>query len=404
MMARYLIYITLVLAILTTACRQSEPESAPATPELETTPVGATPSPTSPVTPAQSASGPAPTFTAIPTVTRGATPTDTPSPPVVLLVREDFGDDRNLLTGELVSNRTILARRPIAVKISNSPAKYVRPQSGLSQADLVFEHITEGPITRFTAILYGQTPPNLGPIRSARLIDLELPAMYDAALAFSGSSIGVSRKLFSSDFRPRILRSNEPGYYRTGEDKPYEHTLYAHPAEFWDALEEKGENRPPQFGTTMAFSSLPPEGGQVASEITVRYQDWTKIEWRYNPDTGQYDRWADGEPHLDANTGEQINVANIILVYAAHLLDRSICEFQSEDQCLAFSTEIILWGQGDATLLRDGRKYEVKWVRENRGDMLTLADEEGRAVPMQIGHTWFQIIPTYYDDPVTTKP
>jgi hypothetical protein len=404
MMARYLIYLVLVLAIITTACRQAEPETAPATSELETTPAKTTPSATSPATPTQSSIRLAPTFTIIPTVTHSATPTHTPSPPVVLLSREDFGDDRNLLTGELVGDPAILARRPIAVKISNSPAKYVRPQSGLSQSDLVFEHITEGPITRFTAILYGQTPPNMGPIRSGRLIDLELPAMYDAALAYSGSSIGVSRKLFSSDFRPRILRSSEPGYYRTGEDKPYEHTLYAHPAEFWDALDDKGENRPPRFGTTMAFSSLPPEGGQAASEITVRYQDWTTIEWRYNPDTGHYDRWADGEPDLDANTGEQINVANVVLVYATHLLDRSICEFQSEDQCLAFSTEIILSGQGDATLLRDGRQYEVKWVRENRGDMLTLVDEGGQSVPMQIGHTWFQIIPTYYNDPVTTKP
>jgi hypothetical protein len=341
-----------------------------------------------------------PTETAVP-----PTPTATATPePVTLLTLQDFGQERNPLTGEVVADTAVLERRPVAVKISNSPPEHVRPQAGLSRADLVFEHATEGPITRFTAIFYGDAPPDVGPIRSARLIDVELPAMYDAALAYSGSSIGVGRKLGGSDFRPRIIRSFEPGYYRTGEDKPWEHTLHGDLEGFWQALAEKEQNTPPQFSNVMAFSSLPPEGGEPAEKVTIEYQDWTTVEWEYDAENGRYWRWADGEAHVDANDDEQISAANVVLVYAIHMLDQSICERQVEDQCYAFSTEIQIWGSGDAVVIRDGRQYAATWQRQERDHMLTFVDENGDPVPLQIGNTWFQVIPWHYDDPVTITP
>jgi hypothetical protein len=342
------------------------------------------------------------TFTPVPTSTRPSDPTATATAaPVWLLSLEDFGDNRNPLTGELVENPAVLLRRPIAVKISNSPPSLVRPQSGLSQADIVFEHVTEGPITRFTAIIYSQMPEKMGPIRSARLIDVEIPAMYDAALAYSGSSIGVSAKLFGSDFRPRILRSNEPGYYRTGEDKPFEHTLYGIPESFWESLDTMGQNNPPAFTANMTFSSEPPTGGAPASALEIRFRQFGTVDWVYDSETNRYWRWADDEEHIDANTGEQISAANVVLVLAIHQLDMSICEHQVETTCHAFSTEIQIWGEGDAVILRDGRQYEVTWKRENRSDMLTFWDEDGNQVPLQIGNTWIQTIPYHYTDPFT---
>ena len=74
-----------------------------------------------------------------------------------IITAADFGTDRNPLTGELVQHPANLQRRPIAVKLSNAPAKYTRPQSGLNDADLIFEHTTERNLTRFTAIFYGNT-------------------------------------------------------------------------------------------------------------------------------------------------------------------------------------------------------------------------------------------------------
>lgn len=341
---------------------------------------------------------PPPTYTPIPTFTLEPSATPKPAAPTSLTGVGHFGVDRNQLTGELVEDPALLERRPLAVKISNAPARWTRPQSGLGQADLVYEHVTEGSITRFTAIFYGQTPPDIGPIRSARLIDLELPAMYDAALVFSGSSIGVSRKLFSSDFRNRILRTYVPGYYRTGEDKPYEHTLYARPEELWQELEQRGENKAPQLTPVLAFSELAPRGGMAADLLTVRYRKFTTIEWRYDRASGRYYRWADGEEHADANSGEQLSAANVVVLVVPHRLDTTICEFQSDSTCLAYSTEILLSGEGHALLLRDGHAYEVTWSRQLRNDLLTLLDRNRRPFPLKTGNTWFQVMPADYHD------
>jgi hypothetical protein len=323
--------------------------------------------------------------------------------PVNLFSPDDFGNNRNRLTGEEVDDPAQLQRRPLAIKISNAPAKWVRPQSGLNQADLIFEHITEAKITRFTMIVYGQTPPDVGPIRSARLIDLELPAMYDSALIYSGSSAGVRQLLRSSDFRARILLATSPGYYRTGADKPLEHTLYGKPVTFWQVLEEKGLNQPPTFNTQMAFTSEPPAGGTPATDVTIDY-DWTLINWRYDRESGRFLRWVDGKEHVDANTGEQVRFANVAIILANHIEDRNICEQIINGICTAFSVQPQIFGTGAAIIFRDGQRFDGTWERIGRYDLLTFKDDSGQPLPLQIGNTWFQVIPIWYKNPVTVAP
>jgi hypothetical protein len=337
------------------------------------------------------------------TVTPSPSPTTLPTAePVALFSATDFGDNRSPFTGLVITDTENLQRRPLNVKISNAPARWVRPQSGLSQADLVFEHIAEG-ATRFTAIFHSQTPPDIGPIRSARLIDLDLPEMYDAALVYSGSSIGVSELLGESDFRPRILRSNEEGYYRTGADKPVEHTLYADPTGLWNALEAKGENVAPQLGNIMPFSELPPPNGDPTVQVNLNYDNEnTLVEWQWDADIQAYRRWTDGEPHIDANTDEQITAKNVVILIVPHELDRNICEYQTETSCQAFSMAIQFWhSEGRAILLRDGLRYEGRWQRFGLEWMIDLVNDANEPLPFQLGNTFFQVIPPHYEDLIT---
>ncbi|MCA9982188.1 MAG: DUF3048 domain-containing protein, partial [Anaerolineales bacterium] len=329
-------------------------------------------------------------------------PTSTPVPGVKLLTAEDFGDVYNPLTGEEMEDPELLQRRPIAVKISNSPPSYVRPQSGLNEADIVFEHITEAVATRFTAVFFGKTPENIGPIRSARLIDVELLAMYDAALGYSGSGIGVGQRLFAADFRNRIMRSNTPGYYRTGDtSKPSEHTLYADPEQLWEALEERELNDPPNYNQTrMTFTTEVPENGTPAQQIDIDYK-YETVSWQYDPETNLYYRIAADEPHMDANTEEQLQTRNVVVVFANHENDADICEQVSADNiCQLLSVEIQLWGQGNAIVFRDGQRFDGVWKREDRKDMLTFYNIDGNPIPLQVGNTWVEIMSTYYRDPI----
>ena len=403
--------IVLLLAgmLLLISCSRDEEAIPPPPTRSNTTPVQTDVQSAPSVTPANTVApvivkNPAATVTIANPATSTPTATPTPTPKKVnLQTAADFGNQYNPLTGEEVNDPAQLDRRPLAVKISNAPPRWVRPQSGFNEADLVFEHVTEAGITRFTMIVYGKSPVDVGPIRSARLIDLELPAMYDAALVYSGSSEGVREKLLSADFRPRILFASQPGYYRTGEDKPLEHTLYALPIDLWEQLEKKGLNRAPEFNTNMAFNSDPPAGGSPASELTIDY-DWTLINWKYDSESGHYARWTDGEPHLDQNSGDQVSASNIIVVFADHIQDPDICEQVINGVCTAYSVEILLEGTGPAVIFRDGQQYDGSWQRANRHDMLTFLDESGQALPLQVGNSWIQVIPLWYDHPVTAKP
>ncbi len=374
--------------------------------QAETTPTAVTPPTTLENTAvAPPTTAPAATATLPPPPTIAATATNTPevapeASGLNLLTAADFGTDRNPLTGELVDDPAQLQRRPLAIKISNAPPGFVRPQSGLNSADWVFEHTSEGSITRFTLIMYGRDAEVVGPIRSARLIDVELPAIYDAALVFSGASTGVNQRLNASDFESRIVRSADPGYFRTGEDKPFEHTLYGRPAVFREGLEALGLNTPPNFNGLLTFTSEPPAGGSPASSVAIDYQ-WETVEWRYDAADGRYYRWAAGEPHLDGNTGEQVSAANVVVIAPFHVEDATICEQITNGVCTHLSVQIQLWGSGTGFILRDGQQFPVTWHRDGRNDLLTFTGADGNPLPLQIGNTWVQLVPTWYDDPVS---
>ncbi|PID86725.1 MAG: hypothetical protein CSB13_02935 [Chloroflexi bacterium] len=396
----FLLLMTTLLLTALAACGKETPLPTPipssATEETVVEPTAEATEPTEPA-PAETPTLPPPliiTPTAASTpITAEETAADEP---VVLMTAADFGDNRNPLTGELVEALEDLAQRPLAIKISNSPPGQVRPQSGLNDAAIIVEHLAEGAVTRLTGIFYGNWPEKVGPVRSARLIDLELPAMYDAGLAYSGASVGVSQRLFSSDFRPRIIRSNTAGYYRSGEEnRDIEHTLYVNPTGLHDTLAERDLNTPPNFNTVMAFASEPPENGEPATHLTIDYI-WEVVEWKYDEENGRYNRWADGEPIYDANDGEQAHTANIIIITPYHVQDANICEQASkEGECLALSVQIQLWGSGPGILMRDGQQFPIFWHREGRYDLLTFSDGAGNPVPLQIGNTWFQIVPNW---------
>jgi hypothetical protein len=225
--------------------------------------------------------------------------------------------------------------------------------------------------------------------------------MYDAALVYSGASAGVSQRLNQVDFNARIIRGG-PGYYRTGAAKPYEHTLYGNPAAFWQQLAGSGLNTAPHFTSNMAFSSQAPAGGVAGSVFDIDYR-WEVVHWEYDPALGRYRRWAGGQPVTDANDGQQVTVANVVVVFSNHVEDATICEEIRDNACLHLSLQIQLWGSGRALIFRDGQQYTVTWRRTERTDMLTFYDEAGNPFPLQIGNSWFQMVPQGQEGRVTVQ-
>lgn len=364
----------------------------------------------------------APTSTTSPTSTPA--PTDTPiatvtiDPTAIYLNNpiQFVAQNRNPLTGETV-DEALLRRRPILCKISNSPKQWVLPQSGLNAADLVFEHYAESSVTRFTAVFYGETPSRVGPVRSARKIDLELPLMYDGALCFSGGSSGpgvhrgVQDRVAETQFAERVLYPwMDAGYYRTGEDKPWEHTFYTDLTAAWRYLDILGQNQAPKYVSQMTFSEDLPASVENRY-VSVQYGQGDLVEWVYDSAIEKYRRWANGNPVVDEIDGLQVTANNVVIIMAPHIIDRNICETQTATECIAFSTEIQIWGGGFAQFFRDGRQVNGEWARPDRdksGQMFTFqivgGEQDGEVMPLSIGNTWFQVVPyDYLPTAITTS-
>jgi len=352
------------------------------TPRLpQSTPPTATLTPTAPVA--------TDTPTSIPEPTQSLTPTVTPWP--------TFGPDTCPLTGLQVSDPALLQRRPLAIKVQN--AGLSRPQYGLPQADIVYEHLSEAAITRFTAIYLCQNVDRIGSVRSARFIDLEIPAMYKSLMAFSGTSPGLYPKFKEADFREREFWYDQgihsEAFFRDtklrAQGLPIEHTLFATPSKVWDIADKLDINQPQDLqGMTFAYDV--PSDGQPGTNIDIPYPNREMVvNYRYDPKNEVYLRSQGGDPFLDAPSGEQISVTNVVLVYVPHV-DADFYEDYPRTNWP--SVQVQLWGSGPAVIFRDGQAFEGLWARPKRDDMLVFRDKTGQVpIPLKPGNTWIQVIP-----------
>lgn len=323
-----------------------------------------------------------------------------------------FPDTINPLTGLTVTDENILHRRPIVVKVSNAPS-LVRPQAGISGADIVFEHYVEGGLTRFSAVFYGQSPERVGSIRSARLIDHEIVPMFDGMLAFSGASIGVEKYIYGSEevasridgadtvppgglvppseYAERAYKGVLYGlpYYWRDDTLPIPHNMFTNLTALWTLAAAEGHAQRPNL-QGLAFHPDPPPG-ESGSAITldVRYLA-TRVGWEYHAETGAYLRFADGLAHQDANTQTQVSAANVVILYAAHT-DTDIVESEWQGN-ISWSTQIAVWGENQVTLCRDGRRYDGYWTRTIREHIISLRTADGEILYLKPGNTWFQIV------------
>ncbi len=324
---------------------------------------------------------PLPTFTATPNVT----PTPVPTPPTPTVTPTPGRPaDVNPFTGLRVADPARLQRRPLLIKIENS--KESRPQTGLSLADLVYEYRIEYGLTRFAALFLTEEPDRLGPMRSARPMDLELAPQHDAVLCDSGASMKVNQLLREAPDITRISDATygEPYFYRVkrGPGIAYEHTLYANVAELRALLRTLGEERPvPQRG--FQFDETPPQG-QPAGRLRIPFSESSIVEYTYDPATKRYRRQMDGQDFLDEATGQAVAHRNVLVQFVRG--EESILSDSPAGKIYLWKYEMI--GEGRALLFRDGVMVEGTWQRTQRNEMTRFLDRAGNEMKLAPGQTW----------------
>ncbi len=248
-----------------------------ATPTPTKTPQAATATPIPPTSTPEPTATPAPTNTPAPTDTPAATATPTQDARVINPAQ---AAGISAFTGLQPDNPAVLERRPLAIKVDNDPA--VVPQSGLNKADVVVETRKEGCLTRFTAIYQSQDAERVGSVRSARLVDKELPVIFDAVLTFSGAVQPVYNILKDSDLGDRLF-TQRTMFRDPNIAVPF--NLFANTTSLWKTVAERGLDTPPNPTAAWVFMEAAPDGGAPASQVDIPFpRPAFKVKWTYNPE------------------------------------------------------------------------------------------------------------------------
>ena len=293
----------------------------------------------------------------------------------------------------------MLNRRPIFIKVANQPD--VRPQSGLSAADLVVEHYSEGGITRFTALFLANDVTKVGSVRSCRLIDIELPAIFDAGLICSGTSPGVKPLMRSSwGFTNNLTMISDFGpfecqgcpMFRTN-DAPMPNNLFGNTIDARKELTARGNNHRTAF-QGFTFDPAVPVVGREATQVNVPFTSGT-VTWAYDATAFRYNRSLSGVPQVDRLTNKQLAFSNVVLVYAPH-----IATLIREDLTGSRSIEIQLWGHGNVKIIRDARVIEGQWKRITPTATLEFVDFDGKPIPLKPGSSWVELLPVDFKESI----
>jgi hypothetical protein len=298
-----------------------------------------------------------------------------------------------------------MARRNLIVKISNFPP-IVRPQTGINQADVVYEYEAEGGVTRFAAIFRSNAPERVGSIRSARLMDMELVTMYRALLAYSGTSEPIQRLLTGAPFfefqliSPSIGHGENPS--NNCEETPFcrnnvkreqgvarEHTLFGNTQQMWQVATNQGTNTGyAAFG--FAFNEKPDPDGLPANDVYIEWWGQTNARWQYDAKNERYIRFTDAQPHFDAADDEQLWTDNLVIIEVPHI-DRPDLFPEGANYT---SLGVELWDQGFAYVIRDGQVYRGYWRRRSQepGQALQLIYGDNTPIMMKPGRTWVTVV------------
>ncbi len=314
------------------------------------------------------------------------------------------------LNGEMLTkNQRALweKRRPLGVMIENH--KEARPQSGLTAADIIYEAVAEGGITRFLAIFYCKDAKYIGPVRSARIYFVDTLQEYGRYPLYA--HVGGANTPGPADALGEIRRLNWdsyndlnqfgvpfPYYWRDYERLPSratEHTVYSTTAKLWEYAKNKRDltdvdennKRWDEEFIKWKFKEDAQEKGnltKVSFDFWVGKSDYS-VEWQYDKTTNSFKRFNGGEPHQDKNNDKQLEVKNVIVVY----MQESSANDGYEGGHLLYKTI----GEGKAIVFEDGKATEGIWRRKSVTQRIKFYDKKEQEVTFNRGQIFIEILP-----------
>ncbi len=280
---------------------------------------------------------------------------------------------RQPLTG--FATATPLYRPTLALKVDAAPL--ARPQIGLNQADVVYEEMVEGTVTRHVALFHTQTPTAVGPIRSVRTTDFALLTPLNRPLV--GASGGNQIVLDGLRASPVVdlTATVAGGYYRVA-DRRSPHNLLVNPAHLWGLTPPTSTAPPVLFDFRSHGEAINPNGVPAAG-VDIAFGK-TSVAFRWS--AAGWSRTQNGTPHTDS-TGRVVAPENVVVMQTDYRVSPADPE----------SPEAITVGQGPAWIFTAGRRIDGRWSRAAATDLIVFTDAQGSRVELTPGITWVELAP-----------
>lgn len=291
--------------------------------------------------------------------------------------------DRAVLTGLTVEDPGVLSRPALAVKIDNVDS--ARPQAGLIEADLVYEELVEGGLTRFLAIYHSTDPASVGPVRSARSTDVPLLMPLTMPLfAWSGANAAFAELLdITAVFDVGVDR--RPEAYRRRSDRDAPSNLFSTPEML------RGFTPDTALSPRPMFTFLPEDVRRVSGsrDVTGVEVDWgaTQVTFRWNEAAQGWTRTQDGRPHLD-DAGVLVAPENLVIQIVPYVNTDAV-----DGNGAPVPEAQIASGQGAAWMMSGGGLVEGTWFKDNVTVASQYRDSQGTVIPLARGRTWVLLVP-----------
>jgi hypothetical protein len=305
----------------------------------------------------------------------------------------------NPLTGLIVPIPQLLERRPLAIKVTQYP-RYVRPQSGLTLADVVYEYYIEDGLTRFIALFYGNNAERVGPVRSGRFFDEHIVRMYHAFFVFKYADPRVYDYFTKSDLVKYLIVPGSgacPPFFVGPGDRDTYNNIFLNTTKFNDCIARRSgvENTRPSLHSSF-FSFIPPSSDQQATRIFTQYSPDDYNYWEFLSSENKYLRYQevddirqDKPPTYalltDGLTKLPVKADNVVVLFVPHKFNN---KNEEEDEVY----HIDLYGSGSAFVFRNGLALRAEWTRNLLDQPIVLTSPQGTPIYLQPGVTFYQII------------
>ncbi|MCD8383450.1 MAG: DUF3048 domain-containing protein [Clostridiales bacterium] len=299
----------------------------------------------------------------------------------------------NPLTGE-ATETDVSANRPVMVMLNN--LKQALPQSGNSQADIIYEMLEEGDITRMLAVYQdiSSVEGNLGTIRSTRPYYVDLVAGLDGILVHAGGSNAAYEEIESLGVTDLDALSGGASTLfwrdktRLAAGVATEHTMYITASDIADYLASSSLRTEHEEGFSMQQSFVEdgtPSDGSAATVITVPFSGYKTGEFTYDAASGKYLVSEYGSAYVDGTTGEQVSVTNVIII----MTNISTIEGDSKGRI-----SVTMTGSGIGYYACGGKYIPINWSRASEDSQYQFTTMSGEQLQLGVGKSYINIVPT----------